>query len=91
MNRERRKELSKAIDLLGEAKSKIEEAKEKVDTCKSEEEEAYDCLPESMQEGEKGDTMQENINGLDEAFSNIEDMPDTIEETINLIQEVIDR
>ena len=91
MNRERRKELSKAIDLLEEAKSKIEEATEKVDACKCEEEEAYDCLPESLQDGEKGDTMQENIDGLDEALSNIEDMPATIEEIINLIQEAIDR
>ena len=35
--------------------------------------------------------MSENVDSLDEALSNIEDMPDTIDETINSIQEAIDR
>ena len=91
MNKERRKELNKAISLLEEAKSKIAEANETVDTCKSEEEDAYDCLPESLQEGERGDMMQENIDSLDEAYSGLEDVLDTIYEAINSIQEAIDR
>lgn len=91
MNRERRKELSSAISLLEEAKSKIAAANEKVDTCKSEEEDAYDCLPESLQEGERGDMMQENIDSLDEAYSSLDDISDTIDEAINSIQEAIDR
>lgn len=91
MNRERRKELSRAIDLLDEAKSKLEEATEIVQTCKDEEDECYCSLPESLQEGEKGDIMQENSDNLDEALTTIEDMPGTIDEAINLIQEAIDR
>jgi len=91
MNKERRKELCRAIDLLDEAKSKLEEATEIVQTCKDEEEECYCSLPESLQEGEKGDTMQENIDNLDEALTTIEDMPGTIDDAINSIQEAIDR
>lgn len=91
MNKERRKELSKAICHLEKAKGEIESAKEIIETCKYEEEEAYDCLPESLQEGEKGDMMQENIDSLDEAFSIIEDWPDDIDEAISSVQEAIDR
>lgn len=91
MNKERRKELSKAIGHLEKAKGEIESAKEIIETCKDEEEEAYDCLPESLQEGERGDMMQENIDSLDEAFSVIEDWPDDIDEAISSVQEAIDR
>lgn len=91
MNKDRRKELSKAIGLLNGAKESIEGAKTIIETCKDEEQECYDGLPESMQEGEKGDAMQENIDDLDEAYYNIEDWPDTVDETVKKIQEAIDR
>jgi len=91
MNRERRKALREAIDELVEARAKIESANYTVDACKSEEEDAYDCLPESLQEGERGEMMQENIDSLDEAYSGLEDVLDSIDEAINSIQEAIDR
>ena len=71
MNKERRKALKEAIDELEEAKAKIESAREIVEYCMDEEEEAYDNLPESMQEGEKGDAMQENTTNMDEAISHM--------------------
>lgn len=91
MNKERRKALSDAIDALEKAKEKIEEAISTVETCREEEQDSYDNLPEGVQAGERGDVMSENVNSLDEALSNIEDMPDIIDETINSIQEAIDR
>lgn len=75
MNKARRKELSKAIDLLYEAISIIE-------TVKDEEEESYYNLPESLQYGERGETMQEYIDTMDEAYSEIEDKITELEEII---------
>lgn len=54
-----------------------------LDSVKSDEECAYDNLPEAMQYGERGDQMQENIDNLDDANSNIEIALSTLEETVS--------
>ena len=57
MNAERRKKLKDVIDNLNTALSVIEEVKD-------EEQDSYDNLPESIQDGERGGQMQENIDNL---------------------------
>lgn len=73
MNKMRRKELNRAAEMLREAYSIIE-------SCKDEEQDAYDNLPESFQYGDKGDEMQEYIDQMDEAMESIDEAADTIEE-----------
>ena len=58
MNKARRKELGKAVEL-------IQQAKELIEQCMDEEQEAYDNLPESLQYGERGMTMEEYGDYLD--------------------------
>ena len=55
MNKERRKNLSNAIEILEEARAKMEEAKELIEYCREEEEECYDNLPEGVQCSERGE------------------------------------
>lgn len=90
MNRDRRKELAEAITLLNGAQESLESAKDIIDSVRDEEEEAYDNLPESLQEGEKGEVMQVNIDSLDEIVSELEDIKDSIEVQIDAVQDVID-
>lgn len=90
MNRDRRKELAEAITLLNGAQEDLESAKDIIDSVRDEEEEAYDNLPESLQEGEKGEVMQVNIDSLDEIVSELEDIKDSIEVQIDAVQDVID-
>lgn len=66
MNKARRKELEGAVKLCEEAKEKLDEAEEIVQACRDEEEECYYNLPENLQEGERGERMQEVIDELDE-------------------------
>lgn len=73
MNAIRRKELMRAIELLDEAKGILESVKD-------EEQEAFDNLPESFQTSERGETMEDNIYNLDEAYDSIEEIVDTIGE-----------
>lgn len=73
MNKMRRKELGRAADMLREAYDIIQ-------CCRDEEEEAYDNLPESFQDGEKGEEMQDYMLRMDEAMDSIEEAADTIEE-----------
>lgn len=89
MNVARRKELSKAISLFEEAKAAFEEALEILQNVAEEEEESLYNLPESLQEAERGQAMQENIDSLEEISSEIEDFD--FEEITTMIQEVIDR
>lgn len=73
MNAARRKELSKAIDL-------IEQAKEIISAVAEEEREAYDNLPEGLQESEMGDKMNEIADDLE--YVDLDEVVDTIQEII---------
>lgn len=74
MNRARRKELSHAIEL-------IEQAREILEAVMEEEQEAFDNLPESLQNSERGETMEEYIGVIEETIDNL----DTDE-----LQEIVD-
>lgn len=75
MNKARRKELSEAAEMLRNAYSIIE-------SCKDDEEDAYDNLPESFQDGERGDEMQKYIDAMDGAMEQIDEAANAIEEII---------
>lgn len=71
MNDTRRRQLKKAADLLEQAKAIIEQVME-------EEQEAYDNMPEGLQNSERGETMEENIYDLENAESDFDDLYDII-------------
>ena len=72
MNATRRETLDKAVALLEEAKSLIDGAAE-------EERDAYDNLPEGLQEAERGQRMDEAATELEEASSTIDDVISQVE------------
>jgi hypothetical protein len=57
MNEARRKLLVKVENLLAEAKSLVERVRD-------EEQETYDNMPKNMQSGEKGSTLESNVENL---------------------------
>lgn len=61
MNKNRKMRLQKAI-------SEFAHAKDEIEAILNEEQEAFDNLPESLQESERGDEMQEYIDHLTEAM-----------------------
>ncbi|MGN0398859.1 MAG: hypothetical protein ACI4EO_01910 [Blautia sp.] len=73
MNKQRRKKLEKAFEMIGEVKDILEEVK-------GEEEEAYENLPESFQNGERGEEMQGYIEMIDEAYGYLEDAESVVEQ-----------
>ena len=66
MNDDRRKQLSKANIMLADARMIMEQVRDG-------EQEAFDNLPESLQQGKKGTAMEEAISTLEDAISGIED------------------
>lgn len=77
MNKARRNEISAIIERLEACKSDLEALQE-------EEQECFDNLPETLQDSERGETMQENADDLEDAC-------DTIDTVIEGLTEVVDR
>ncbi|MEL7586653.1 MAG: hypothetical protein AAGU19_08050 [Prolixibacteraceae bacterium] len=75
MNKQRRKQLREIADKLADLNADLE-------SLKDEEQEAYDNLPESLQDGERGQTMNEIIDTLDTAFYSLEETICSITEAI---------
>jgi formiminotetrahydrofolate cyclodeaminase len=73
MNNERRKEIDKIISDLEEIRSRIE-------TVKDEEQDAFDNMPESFQEGERGEQMQTALDNLDNADGVFDDLMSALED-----------
>lgn len=75
MNATRRKRIQEAIEQLDELKTIIEELHD-------EEQEAYDNLPESFQESERGEAMEAAAGNLDSAMSSMEEVLDSLNAAI---------
>lgn len=75
MNKSRREQITKAIELIDAAKSLI-------DTAADEERSYYDNMPESIQSGEKGDLASEAADALEQASSDLDDIVDAINNAI---------
>lgn len=73
MNKARRKKLGEAFDLVNSAKEILEDVRE-------EEQEAYENLPESLQNSGKGEEMQNYIEMLEEAENYLDDANSVIEQ-----------
>lgn len=71
MNNKRRKEVSKVVDALTEISQTLSILAE-------EENEAFDNLPESLQESSRGDDMQEWIDRLEGAQATIDEVIDEL-------------
>ena len=61
----------------------IDRLMDDIEEVQNEEQEAYDNMPENLQESERGEAMQEAIDNLDSAWSSLEEAKDTLEEIIN--------
>lgn len=72
MNAERRKQITEAVGKLQDAMSIIESVKD-------DEQDAYDNMPEGLQQGEKGEQASNALDSLDNALSEMESAKDNLE------------
>lgn len=71
MNRIRRKELQDILDQMTQLRERLE-------TVMNEEQEAYDNLPDSIQDGGQGIKMSNAIDCMDTALSSMEDIEEAL-------------
>lgn len=86
MNRIRRKELANVVVLLEELDALREQIREQLSAIQDDEQEALDNMPESIQESEKGEQMQEYIDTMENVTGEL-DLID-IEDLIDQLQEI---
>lgn len=87
MNAKRRNSIDSVINELIEKFEEIKaEAIDQLSEIRDEEQEAYDNLPESLQESERGENMQNCIDALEYFMSDLENME--IEGTDDLLEEI---
>ena len=86
MNKARRKELAQIVAKLEELEALHLEIKEELEAVRDEEQEALDNLPESLQESERGEQMQEYIDAMESALDDLEQLD--IEEIRDLLNDI---
>lgn len=75
MNAARRKRLEKVI-------STLENMLDEIDNVKNEEMEAFENLPEGLQESERGEQMRDNAYNLDMAWNDLDNVIEQIREVV---------
>ena len=73
MNKARRKRLGEAFDLIGTAQDILSAVRE-------EEQEAYENLPDSFRDGERGEEIQNYMDMIEEAEGYLDDANSVIEQ-----------
>ena len=72
MNNQRRKALAKLVDRLSELEALRASILEELQDVANEEREAFEAMPESLQESERGQTASEAADKLEEAVGELE-------------------
>jgi len=75
MNKARRKELERAIGLMGTARDIIED-------CKAEEEEYLENMPENLQYSEKHDIAEAAVENMENAIDNLEEAMQNVDDAM---------
>ncbi len=75
MNITRRKQINSILEQISGLRSELESVND-------EEQDAFDNLPESFQEGERGERIQAALDAIDTAFTAFDDIESALNEAI---------
>lgn len=101
MNKQRRAEIAKTVAKVNAIKEKaeafkegilglIEDAKSEVESLKDEEQEAFDGMPESLQQGDKGQAAEAAVSNLESGNEKLQEIMESLENLESEFQEAID-
>lgn len=75
---------NKRRDRIREVIKKLESCKSELIDIKDEEQQSFDNLPESLQDSDKGETMQDVVDAIDSIDNDMSDIIDSVKELLNL-------
>lgn len=67
MNNIRRKQLQEISERVSTLLDQLRDCKDELEQIREDEQEAYDNLPESIQDGDRGQAMQNSIDAIESA------------------------
>lgn len=90
MNKTRREELQKLVlDRLDEIEPILSDMLSDLESLKDEEAEAFDNMPEGIQESDRGQDVQAAVDALSEAYDETDTLSDTIDTIRSKVEEAI--
>lgn len=96
MNKERRKELTRihreveiGRERLSEAHAILDEARGALEIIRDEEQEAFNNMPEGLQQGEKGQASEQAIENLESAYDSLDSIVNSIESDMDDFDEIL--
>ena len=88
MNKARRKQIEKIIARLEDLKSSLESIREDFEGIQSDEQEAFDNIPENLQQdSERYETAAAAVDALDSAEGGFDEVADSIDSIIGYLNE----
>ena len=87
MNNDRRKQLKSVAKRLGTIADALEEQQILLEQIYDDESEAFDNMPESLQQSDRGIEMEEGIGTLEEQKDDLANMADNLHEIISALQD----
>ena len=87
MNNERRKQLKAIAKQLGTIADNLEDQQILLEQVYDDESEAFDNMPESLQESERGIEMEKGIGTLEEQKDDLANMANDLREMISTLQD----
>lgn len=88
MNKQRRNLIGQAESKLSELEDLLSSIKEIIESARDEEQEYFDNMPESLQDADRGQTAQEAIDHLSEAYDSLEEISiDDLRDHLNIAAE----
>ena len=73
MNKDRRNDIARVQDTIMEIAALLDGVRDDTEAIRDEEQDYYDNMPESFQQGEKGEVAEAAISALDDALSALND------------------
>lgn len=87
MNNERRKQLKAIAKQLGTIADNLEDQQILLEQVYDDESEAFDNMPESLQESDRGIEMEEGIGTLEKQKDDLANMANDLREMISTLQD----
>lgn len=89
VNKKQRKTLDGLIEQLGDLAGKLDDLKNEIEAIKDEEQEKLDNMPDSLRDGDKGDTLSSIIEMLQTAEDKAGEANEAADEAKSSLEEAV--
>lgn len=88
MNKQRRKRIAELVEKIGTIASDLEPLVNEAEALADEERDAYESMPDSIQQGDRGQEASSAVDSLDEAKSQLDSAKEAADEAVNQLESI---